>query len=183
MAGIFKDGFRTTLHWVSNGQADQFSSVNVNALAASANFNLTIPITEVTPPGLDGGGSIDLTNMLSGAMRQKWHPLLKELTPVDFTAFYSHLAHYKAFSLINANYKMWLKFPDNSYIEFYGFMSMFKPNAHREKEPPTAACQIVPTNISAAGYEILPYYYNAPAGQVNTGANDLTSSTPTFSWF
>lgn len=180
MAGIFKDGFRTTIEFYQ--AADQYASVNTAASAALASLYAYLPPTEVTPVGYDGGGMIDLTNMYSGSVRPRWHKSLKTLTDLSFTAFYSVEAHMRLFVLVDVNCLVRVRFPENSLLQFYGFMNEFRPNSHREGEPPNATCTIIASNINAAGFEVAPSFTIAPAGQVNLG-NPSTGLSAAFSWF
>lgn len=180
MAGIFKDGFRTTIEFAS--ASDQYTSVNAAASAAMASLYAYLPPTEVTPVGYDGGGMIDLTNMYSGTVRPRWHKSLKTLTDLTFTAFYSVEAYNRLYNLVNVNCLIRVRFPENSLLQFYGFMNEFRPGSHREGEPPTAACTIIASNINAAGFETNPSFIIAPAGQVNLG-NPSTGLSAAFSWF
>lgn len=197
---IFKDGFRMTLHWVF--AADQYAYTNTwstwaaRSPAASDNnaapapgqeaFHAIIPATEVTPFSLDGGGEINLVTMLSKYMRTKWHKQLKGTEALTMNAFFSFNAFHRALSLVNANYQMKLKFPDNSYILFYASMNQFKPNSFKEGEPPSAMISVVPTHINEAGIETTPvFWYAGAANEQNLGnyADDNALANPRLSWF
>lgn len=119
---------------------------------------------EVTPPGIEGGGANETTTMRNTLWRTKSPKKLVSLTDCSFTAAYDPVVYEDIIAMINANQLITITFPDDSTLEFWGWLDSFTPNANVEGEQPTAACTIVPSNQtdSAVPTETAPDY-TAPA--------------------
>lgn len=115
---------------------------------------------EVTPPGIEGGGANETTTMRNSTWRTKSPKKLVSLTDCSFTAAYDPVVYEDIIDMINANQLITITFPDDSTLEFWGWLDSFTPNANVEGEQPTAACTIVPSNQtdSATPTEIAPDY-------------------------
>jgi hypothetical protein len=138
MSGRFDDGFSTTISF-------------------SADTSVLMFEKEVTPPGLDGGGSIETSTMLNTAYRTAAAKSLKTLTAASATVAYEHGFLAEILAMINVNQLITITFPDGSTTAFYGFINTFAPGAFVEGEQPTAEISIEPTNVhSTTGVETAP---------------------------
>ena len=117
---------------------------------------------DITPPGIDGGGPIDITTMRNTAFRTAAAKSLKTMSSAPFTAAYSADAYGTLMSVVNVNQALTYTFPDASGLVIWGYLDKFTPDGSAEGERPTATCEIVFTNIDAAGAEIAPLPVAAP---------------------
>lgn len=122
----------------------------------------TIELKEisVTPPGVDGGGAIDITTMDNTTWRTKAAKSLADITDGSFTAAYDPVVYSDIVTnLINKNGSITVNFSDGSNVVFKGYLNTFTPNEVSEGERPTAACTIVITNVDETdGSETAPVY-------------------------
>lgn len=119
---------------------------------------------EVTPPGVDGGGANDTTNMRNTYWRTRAPKKLVTLTTMSFVAQYDAELYDtdQIQAMVNVNQPITITFPDTSSVVFWGWLDKFNPNAITEGNVATANCVIEPSNQDADGNEIAPVY-NAPA--------------------
>lgn len=117
---------------------------------------------EVTPPGFTAGGPIDTTTMRNTAYRTMAPRRLKNLTPVNVVAAYATEAIEQIWAQIGVNQLITVTYPDESTIEFYGWLESFTPAAHKEGEQPTATVVIQPGMRNADGAEVAPDYTAPP---------------------
>lgn len=116
----------------------------------------------VTPPGMSGGGPIDITTMRNLALRTKSPKHLQQMDDMALTAAYDPAAYVVAFGvLINVNQLITVDFPDGSSLVFYGYLNEFKPQEHREGEQPLANLAIICTNVDNSGIETDPVFVAA----------------------
>lgn len=116
----------------------------------------------VTPPGMSGGGPIDITTMRNIALRTKSPKHLQQMDDMALTAAYDPDAYVVAFnSLINVNQEITVTFPDLSTLTFWGYLNEFKPQEHREGEQPLANLAIICTNVDDSGIETDPVFVAA----------------------
>ena len=119
---------------------------------------------EVTPPGLDGGGPIDITTMLNTKWRTKAFPTLKDLTEFTVNAAYDPDVFDpvdptgSAHGLVNENQVITVRFPTGDTIAFWGACTKVAPGSHKEKEMPMCTLTIVPSNVDNSGAEQDPVY-------------------------
>lgn len=121
---------------------------------------------EVTPPGITAGGAIETTTMRNTAWRTMAPRQLKSLTPVSVTVAYATEAYPEIFAQIGVNQLIKITFPDNSTLDFWGWIEEFTPGALTEGEQPTATLTIQPGNIDSEGNEAAPDY-DAQAGEAS----------------
>ena len=135
----FNDGFSTTFK-----------------LGASDSSTVThLYEKEVTPPGYDGGGMIDITTMHNTKYRTRSPKSLLTVTEITVTAAYSATSYTALLSDLLVNQQITVTFPDASTVVFYGWLDSFKPGANKEGEMPTAEVTIIPSNQNA-GVETAP---------------------------
>lgn len=113
---------------------------------------------EVTPPGYTAGGPIDTTTMRNTAYRTMAPRRLKSLTPVSATVAYATEALEQIWAQIGVNQQVTIEFPDNSTLQFYGWIEEFTPSNHTEGEQPTASLTIQPGMRDNDGVEVAPVY-------------------------
>ena len=123
--------------------------------AADADVNLWEKV--VQPPGMDGGGAINITTMLNATYRTSAPKSLISMTESSFTAGYDPAVYDDIIALINVNGLITITFSDTSTLAFYGFLNLFEPNDHEEGEHPEAEVTIVPT-LQNAGTETAPVF-------------------------
>ncbi len=125
MANRLDDGFATTIS-LANGT--------------------TLFEKSVTPPGLDGGGSIDTTTMRNTLYRTMSPKSLITLSECSVTVAYDPAAYTTLIGALNTNQIITVTFPDASTIAFWGWLNSFTPGENTEGEQPTAEITIIPSN-------------------------------------
>jgi hypothetical protein len=110
----------------------------------------------LTPPGVAGGGSNDVTTMRNTAWRTMSPKKLKTLTEASFTAAYDPAVYDTIVAQINNNQLITVTFPDDSTLAFWGWLDEFTPNEHVEGEQPTAEVTILPSNHDDSLVEVAP---------------------------
>jgi|SRR3990167_1059297 len=113
---------------------------------------------DVTPPGVNMGGAIDITTMRNTAWRTQSPKTLKALAAVSATVAYAVEAYENIIAQIGVNQPITITFPDDSTIEFWGWLEEFTPGALTEGEQPTANITIQPSLVNGAGTEVAPVY-------------------------
>jgi len=117
-------------------------------IALEGDTNIDFWEKTVQPPGIDGGDSIDITNMWNSALRTKAARSLYDLTDVSLTVAYDPLVYDQIIAIINSNGQVTVTFPDTSTLTFYGYLKSFEPSELSEGEEPTADITIVCTNVN-----------------------------------
>lgn len=116
----------------------------------------------LTPPGVDGGGSIDITTMHNGDGTTGWRTFapkaLKTLTESTATMAYDPGVLDEIMSNLQVNQAITITFPDDSTWVFWGWLDKFTPGELTEGEQPTAEVTIIPSNMDDNGNEIAPVY-------------------------
>lgn len=110
----------------------------------------------ITPPSVIGGGENDTTTMRNDALRTKAPKLLKTMGNMTGTCAYDPTVYTDIFSMINVNQVIRVTFPDNSYVEFYGWLDEFTPGELAEGSQPTADFTIIASNQNEFGAETPP---------------------------
>jgi hypothetical protein len=114
--------------------------------------------TEVTPPGIDGGGENDTTTMRNSTWRTKQPKVLKSLTDGSCVFQYDPAIYDQILQIINVNGIVRVDFSDGSALEFWGWLNNFTPNACVEGEMPTANGTVHCSNQDDSGNEVGPDY-------------------------
>jgi len=107
----------------------------------------------VTPPGIDGGGAIDITLMANSAWRTASPKGLMTLMPGSITVAYDPACYSEVIALLNINTVVTVTFPDGSTLAFNGWLNKFTPGECAEGEQPTAEIEIIASNLDSGGVE------------------------------
>ena len=110
----------------------------------------------VTPPGIDGGGEIDITTMHNATWRTRNPKALVTLTNAKTTVAYDPAVYDDILELVNINTEITITFPDATTLVFWGWLNTFTPGDNTEGERPTAEIEIIPSNANASGVETGP---------------------------
>ncbi len=113
---------------------------------------------EVTPPGVDGGGGNDVTNMRNEVWRTFRPKKLKTLTECSFTAHYDPAVYDQIVAMAQINTQITVTFSDGSTILFWGWLDKFVPNNCAEGAAPDAAMTIICSNQNNSDEEVAPVY-------------------------
>lgn len=124
----------------------QTKIIFTSASLSSAEEALQFEIKELTPPGVSGGGGIDITTMSNETWRTMAAKALKTLTPLSMVIAYDTELYDGMIDMCNDNQEIFVDFPDDSRLTFWGFVDEFLPNAQVEGEQPTANVTVIPTN-------------------------------------
>lgn len=138
---ILTDGFNTTITFPGAG--------------------VTFIEKEVTPPGLDGGGPIDLTAMRNVRWRTMNPKALITLTKMDLKSRWDPVIYSTIVASMNVNQTVVLNFPTLTNaparkLTFWGWLNKFQPESLKEGEDPLADMEVFPSNHNAAGVETAP---------------------------
>lgn len=112
----------------------------------------------VQPPGFDGGGEIDTTNMQNTAWRTRQPKQLITLTESTLTVAFDTAIFGECISSINVNQLITITFPDTATLAFWGWMNTFEPDEFAEGEQPEAECGIMCSNEDNTPSEVAPVY-------------------------
>lgn len=115
--------------------------------------NIELWEKQVTPPGLDGGDSVEQTTMHNQTYRTFAPRSLRTLTEMKFTAAYDPQIYVSVLAAINREDTITVAFKDGSTVCFFGYLKNFEPGELVEGTQPEATCTIVPTNIDSSGVE------------------------------
>lgn len=127
MPGIMLDGFSTRIGF-------------------SADSDVQMAEKEVTPPGVSGGGAIDVTTMLNTSFRTMSPKQLQTLSDASFEAAYDPAFYDEILAMVNINQTITVTFPDAGTLVFRGWIDEFAPNRVVEGEQPTAEVTVVVSN-------------------------------------
>jgi len=117
--------------------------------------------TTVTPPGVAAGGENDTTTMRNTNWRTKQPKQLKTLTNGACTFQYDPAIYDQVLSIIGVNGVVRVDFPDDSAIEFWGWLDDFTPGEYAEGAMPTATGTVICSNQDDSGNEVAPDYQPA----------------------
>ncbi len=115
--------------------------------------NIELWEKQVTPPGLEGGDSIEQTTMWNDVYRTFAPRSLRTLTEMQFTAAYDPQVYVSVLAAINREDTITVRFKDGSTLAFFGYLKNFQTGELVEGTQPEATCVVVPTNIDSAGAE------------------------------
>ena len=135
---IINDGFSTIINFVNAG--------------------VLFKEKEVTPPGVDGGGENDTTTMRNTAWRTRQPKKLKTLEKLTVKVAWDSAIYTTVIDAINVNSFLSVQFPDNTRLEFWGWLNKFMPDPMKEGEQPTAEIEIICSNQDGDGNEVGPIY-------------------------
>ena len=112
----------------------------------------------VTPPGIDGGGEVDVTVMENSTWRTRNPKALVTLSNASMTVAYDPATYPEIIALVNVNTLITVTFPDGDTLAFWGWLNTFTPGEHVEGEQPTAEIEVIPSNQNASGVETAPVH-------------------------
>jgi len=121
---------------------DGFSTL----IAFAADPNVNIWEQSVTPPMVDGGDSIDITDMHNATYRTSVMRSLLTVGEASTSGGWDPNLYVQVISLINVNGSITIHFPDLSTLDFYGALRVFEPQEMSEGEQPVANFTIEVTN-------------------------------------
>lgn len=127
-------------------------------LTFSEDSTVLFRVKEMTPPGIDGGGSIDVTTMSNETWRTFMPKALKTLTESSLTVQYDPAIYDDILTMLQVNQSITVTFPDESTLVFWGWVDKFAPERLVEGEMPTATITIVPSNRNDSDVETAPVY-------------------------
>ncbi len=113
---------------------------------------------DVTPPGMSGGGGIDVTNMRNLVVRTMSPKQLKSMTAITFTAAYKASVYTTCWEMLQQNQLITLTFPHDETLQVWGFLDDFTPGSHSEGQRPTASVTIILSNHDNDYNEVEPVY-------------------------
>ncbi len=116
-------------------------------ISLSGNTEIALWEKEVTPPGVRGGGPIDTTGMHNTAWRTQSPKQLKTTSISPTLVAYDPVLFEEIAALENINQRIELTFPDDTILQFYGYVETFELNPVMEGRQPTAITKLVPTNV------------------------------------
>lgn len=113
----------------------------------------------VTPPGYEGGDSIDVTTMRNTLYKTFAAQGLITVSESSLVVAYDPVVYGNIQSnLINKNGIITFTFSDGSSIDIWGYLKNFTPNECAIGERPTANCTVTPTNRNNSQQEVAPVY-------------------------
>ena len=130
-------------------------------ITLSGNTSISLWEKEVVPPGIIGGGPIDTTTLRNTTWRTAKPKQLKTVGNSTVVAAFDVSVYEEIVALTNINQRITVNFPDDSALQFYGFIDEFSLNPIVEGLQPTALMQMVPTNTNDAGSEVAPIHINS----------------------
>ena len=139
-------------------QLEDGHSTIISFTSLASGETILFYVKEVTPPGISGGGPIDVTTMLNTALRTNAPKQLKTATAASFVAAYDPAVYDQILAMINVNQEITVTFPDLSTLVFWGWLDEFTLGALVEGEQPTADGTIEPSNRNGSGVETAPVY-------------------------
>lgn len=137
MPGMMTDGYQTLITF-------------------NADSSIKLYEKSVTPPGVVGGGAIDVTTQQTSTWREKASKSLKELGNASLNVAWDPAVYPEIISIINVIDLITVTFPDASALSFYGWLDEFTPGEMVEGEQPTADCTIIPSQRQSDGTAAAP---------------------------
>lgn len=137
-------------------------------------------VREVTPPGMNGGGPNDTSNMHNTLMRTMAPKKLITATPMSAVVAYDPFVLTVVKRLINLNQPIYVVYADGSYHRIWGWLNSFTPSVSKEGAPPEATIEIEPSNQDTEGTEMFPEYH-APVSDFPYSATATIDETWTTS--
>ena len=133
-------------------------------LAFAADPDVSFWEKVVKPPGIDGGDAIEQTTMYNEEWRTFAARALKTLTESGADVAYDPRVIDQIMALVNVEGSITLHFPNNSTLDFFGFLRTWEPEDMEEGTQPTAHINITCTNTDPTdGSESAPNF-KLPSG-------------------
>lgn len=120
----------------------------------------TISFVEVSvrPPGLQGGGANDATNMRTTRWRTNFAKKLLTATPAEIMVQYNPVIYETIIAMFQINQKMTITMPDLSKVDVWGWIDEFTPDTNVEGKTPTGKIMFIPSNLDDTESEVGPLY-------------------------
>lgn len=134
---VLEDGFATIFSFAANPTVKFYEKI-------------------ITPPGMDGGGPIDVTTMRNTLYRTFAPKKLKTLTPMTAQCSFDDqvFSATEVWAMIGVNQLITITFPDAHTFAFWGFLDKFIPgDLGIAEDQPMATVTIQPTMRNASGVE------------------------------
>lgn len=135
-------------------------------IAFSVNANVSFWEKAVTPPGADGGDTVDTTTMRNVKYRTFASRGLITLTEMTSTVAYDPRVYDDTDgfdALINVEGSITVHFSDGSKVDFFGYLRSFAANEIVEGTQPEGTIVIQPTNFDPVGKVEADPVYTAAA--------------------
>jgi hypothetical protein len=100
----------------------------------------------IKPPGVDGGAKVATSTMLNTTYRTFASRSLKELTDATVVWNYDTKALDQILALVNNEGSISLWYPDDTSLDFWGFLQNWEPDPIVEGEMPSSSATITCTN-------------------------------------
>ncbi len=113
---------------------------------------------EVTPPGWEGGGEINLTNMHCVRFRIAAPKKLITIKGAQMVCFYDTEIITDLADVIQLNALITTTFADGSKHKWWGWLDSFVPNSNSEGKDPNASCVFGHSNRNDSGVETGPVW-------------------------
>jgi hypothetical protein len=121
---------------------------------------------EVTPPGVVGGGPINVDSMRNLAWHTQMHGSLLRLKETGAKVSYDPIIYAQVPGAVNVNTTVLVAFPDAATLAFFGFLDEWNPDTLKEHEEPTAGIKIEPTLLDLFGTESAPLFTPGTLGTI-----------------
>jgi hypothetical protein len=131
-------------------------STRINFDALDSGVELVLFEDEVTPPGLDGGESIEQTDMRNTVYETYAFRKLVKLSDSPFTAGFDGAAFGTLLSILNVNGQITITLPDAKTIIAWGALTQFTPQSMVKGQKPKASCVIKWSNLNGSDVETAP---------------------------
>jgi hypothetical protein len=139
---IIKDGHPTTITFSAGVSGTTMANI--------------LKEKEVTPPGIQGGGPNDTSNMRNSVWRTRQPKGLKTLSAAELVISYDPALYTEMVDMVNVNQSIVITFPGGETLTFWGWVDSFVPGPATEGGQPTATVVIEPSNQNGAGTETAP---------------------------
>jgi len=111
---------------------------------------------DATPPGIDGGGAIDVSTFENSEVETSFPNTLKKTTDGAMTVAYDTAVYTSIDAQVNVNQLITITFIDGSKVEVWGWIYNFQPATCEKGEQPTAECGFHVSNLNDSGVETKP---------------------------
>jgi len=131
-------------------------------IAFAADADVSLWEKTVTPPGVDGGDSVDTSTMHNTTYRTKAARTLKEMTDAGMSCAYDPKVYDQLIALVNVETSITVYFSDGSSIDFFGYLRSVSFAECAEGTQPECTVVIACTNTDpTSGVETGPNYNTA----------------------
>lgn len=115
-------------------------------IAFKSNPDLLFWERSLTPPSIDGGDAIDITDSFNTTWETSAARTLKKLGDVEVEGFWEPGSYAEVLALVNVEDEITLIYPDGSTESHFAFVRMFEREEVARGEPLTGTLTITPTS-------------------------------------